>query len=182
MSLCISLQDVRAAQDRIADQLSPTPCLQSRTLSSLTGAQVYIKFENLQFTASFKKRGALNRLLQLSAAERERGVCTMSAGNHGQAVAYHAHRLGIAATIVMPRHTPFVKVEHTRAHEAQVVLYGDTLSEAYEESQRIMQAQGLTFVHPYDDPDVIAGQGTIGLEVMAAVPQLDAVVVPIGGG
>jgi len=182
MSLCISLQDVRAAQDRIADQIFATPCLHSRTLSELTGSQLYLKFENLQFTASFKERGALNRLLQLTDVQRRRGVCTMSAGNHGQAVAYHAHRLGIAATIVMPRHTPFVKVEHTRAHGAHVVLYGDTLSEAYEESQRILQAQGLTFVHPYDDPDVMAGQGTIALEMLAAAPQLDALVVPIGGG
>ena len=138
MSLSISLQDVLAAQDRIADQLSATPCLLSRTLSSLTGAQVYIKFENLQFTASFKERGALNRLLQLTPSERRRGVCTMSAGNHGQAVAYHAHRLGIPATIVMPRHTPFVKVEHTRSHGAEVILHGDTLSEAFEYAQQVM--------------------------------------------
>ena len=182
MSLCISLDDVRAAQDRIADQLSTTPCLHSRTLSSLTGAQVYLKFENLQFTASFKERGALNRLLQLSAAERQRGVCTMSAGNHGQAVAYHAHRLGIPATIVMPRHTPFIKVEHTRSHGAEVILHGDTLSEAFEYAQQVMTARQLTFVHPYDDAAVIAGQGTIGLEMLAAVPALEVLVVPIGGG
>src|SRR5580693_5867202 len=182
MSLCISLQDVRAAQDRIADQLFATPCLQSRTLSNLTGAQVYIKFENLQFTASFKERGALNRLLLLTPAERARGVCTMSAGNHGQAVAYHAHRLGIPATIVMPRHTPFVKVEHTRSHGAEVVLYGDTLSEASEHAHGIMNARQLVFVHPYDDPAVMAGQGTIAIEMLAAAPQLDALVVPIGGG
>ena len=182
MSLCISLQDVRAAQDRIADQLFATPCLQSHTLSNLTGAQIYIKFENLQFTASFKERGALNRLLQLSAAERQRGVCTMSAGNHGQAVAYHAHRLGIPATIVMPRHTPFIKVEHTRSHGAEVILHGDTLSEAFEYAQQVMIARQLTFVHPYDDVAVIAGQGTIGLEMLAAVPELEVLVVPIGGG
>src|ERR1700691_4811554 len=182
MSLCISLQDVRAAQDRIADQLFATPCLQSRTLSNLTGAQIYIKFENLQFTASFKERGALNRLLQLSAAERQRGVCTMSGGNHGQAVAYHAHRLGIPATIVMPRHTPFIKVEHTRSHGAEVILHGDTLIEAFEYAQQVMTARQLTFVHPYDDAAVIAGQGTIGLEMLAAVPELEVLVVPIGGG
>lgn len=182
MGLCISLEDVRAAHDRIADQLYATPCLQSRTLSKLTGAQLYIKFENLQFTASFKERGALNCLLQLSAAERQRGVCTMSAGNHGQAVAYHAHRLGIPATIVMPRHTPFVKVEHTRAHGAQVVLHGDTLIEAFEHAQQIMAQRQLRFVHPYDDPAVMAGQGTIGLEMLAAVPELELLVVPIGGG
>jgi threonine dehydratase len=182
MSLCISLQDVRAAQQRIAGQIYLTPCLHSQTLSTLTGAQLFIKFENLQFTASFKERGALNRLLQLTADERQRGVCTMSAGNHGQAVAYHAHRLGIPATIVMPRHTPFVKVEHTRSHGAEVVLHGDTLSEAFENAQQIMRARGLTFVHPYDDAGVMAGQGTIGLEMLATTPELDMLVVPIGGG
>lgn len=182
MSLPISVDDVRAAQDRIAGQIAPTPCLHSRTLSSLTGAEIFLKFENLQFTASFKERGALNRLLQLTDAERARGVCTMSAGNHGQAVAYHAHRLGIKATIVMPRHTPFVKVEHTRSHGAEVVLWGDTLIEAFEESQRIRQRQGLTFVHPYDDAGVMAGQGTIGFEMLATEPTLETLVVPIGGG
>jgi len=182
MSLAISLADIRMAHDRIADQLYATPCLHSRTLSGVTGAHIYIKFENLQFTASFKERGALNRLLQLTPAERARGVCTMSAGNHGQAVAYHAHRLGIPATIVMPRHTPFVKVEHTRSHGAEVVLYGETLSEAFEHAQGIMAARQLIFVHPYDDPAVMAGQGTIAIEMLAAVPQLDTLVVPIGGG
>ena len=182
MSLAISLRDVQAAQERISDQLCATPCLHSRTLSELTGAQLYIKFENLQFTASFKERGALNRLLQLTPAECARGVCTMSAGNHGQAVAYHAHRLGIPATIVMPRHTPFVKVEHTRSHGAEVVLYGDTLSEASEHAQDILAARQLVFVHPYDDPAVMAGQGTIAIEMLAAAPQLEMVVVPIGGG
>src|ERR1017187_9143543 len=142
MTLCLTLEDVRAAQTRIADQLSNTPCLHSRTLTQLTGAQIYIKFENLQFTASFKERGALNRLLQLTHDERRRGVCSMSAGNHGQAVAYHAHRLGIPATIVMPRHTPFVKVQHTRSHAATVVLHGDTLVEAFEHSQQIL-VQGV---------------------------------------
>ncbi|MGH8230351.1 MAG: threonine ammonia-lyase, partial [Steroidobacteraceae bacterium] len=182
MSLCISIDDVRAAAGRIADQLSATPCLLSRTLSKLTGAQIYIKFENLQFTASFKERGALNRLLQLTAAERARGVCTMSAGNHGQAVAYHAHRLGIPATIVMPRHTPFVKVEHTRSHGADVVLHGSTLAEAFAHALEITAARGLTLVHPFDDPAVIAGQGTIGLEMLSAAPELEVLVVPIGGG
>jgi threonine dehydratase len=182
MSLSISLADVRSAHARIADQLYATPCLHSRTLSELTGAQIYIKFENLQFTASFKERGALNRLLQLTPAERARGVCTMSAGNHGQAVAYHAHRLGIPATIVMPRHTPFVKVEHTRSHGAEVVLFGDTLSEASEHAQGIMAARQLIFVHPYDDAAVMAGQGTVAIEMLAAAPQLEMLVVPIGGG
>jgi threonine dehydratase len=182
MSLCITLEDVRAANTRIAQQLSSTPCLRSRTLSQLTGADIHIKFENLQFTASFKERGALNRLLQLDDDSRRRGVCTMSAGNHGQAVAYHAHRLGIPATIVMPQHTPFVKVQHTRSHGATVVLYGDTLAEAFEHSQQIMREQRLTFVHPYDDPQVMAGQGTAALEMLAAVPDLQQLVVPIGGG
>ncbi len=182
MTLCLTLEDVRAAQTRIAEQLSNTPCLHSRTLTQLTGAQIYIKFENLQFTASFKERGALNRLLQLTDDERRRGVCTMSAGNHGQAVAYHAHRLGIPATIVMPRHTPFVKVQHTRSHAATVVLHGDTLVEAFEHAQQILAEQGLTFVHPYDDPQVMAGQGTIALEMLAAEPDLEQLVVPIGGG
>ncbi len=182
MGLCITLQDVIAARDRIADQIQPTPCLHSRTLSQLTGSELYVKFENLQFTASFKERGALNRLLQLSDEQRRRGVCTVSAGNHGQAVAYHAQRLGIPATIVMPRHTPFVKVEHTRSHGAEVVLHGDTLSEAFEHSRSIIDARGLTFVHPYDDPDVMAGQGTIALEMLAGAPELEVLVVPIGGG
>lgn len=182
MSLSISVRDVQEAQARLGDQLVRTPCLHSRTLSHLTGAQVYIKFENLQFTASFKERGALNRLLQLDQAERRRGVCTMSAGNHGQAVAYHAHRLGIPATIVMPRQTPFVKVQQTQAHGATVVLHGDTLAEAFEHSQRILLEQHLTFVHPYDDPAVMAGQGTVALEMLEAQPDLEQIVVPIGGG
>jgi len=182
MSLSITLEDVRAAQKRIGDQLSNTPCLHSRTLTQLTGAEVYIKFENLQFTASFKERGALNRLLQLDEPERRRGVCTMSAGNHGQAVAYHAHRLGIPATIVMPRHTPFVKVQHTRSHGATVVLHGETLAEAFEHSLKIRAEQGLTLVHPFDDAQVMAGQGTVALEMLATQPDLEQLVVPIGGG
>jgi threonine dehydratase len=182
MSLPITLEDVRAAEQRIGEQLSDTPCLHSRTLTQLTGAEVYIKFENLQFTASFKERGALNRLLQLESQERQRGVCTMSAGNHGQAVAYHAHRLGIPATIVMPRHTPFVKVQHTRSHGAAVVLHGETLAEAFEHSLKIRAEQGLTLVHPFDDAQVMAGQGTIALEMLATQPDLELLVVPIGGG
>jgi threonine dehydratase len=182
MALCISLDDIRAAQERLGDQLDATPCLHSRTLSGLTGCQLYIKFENLQFTASFKERGALNRLLLLSDAERRAGVCTVSAGNHGQAVAYHAHRLGIPATVVMPRHTPFVKVEHTRSHGAEVLLLGDSLQEAFDQARQIVQSRGLTFVHPYDDPLVMAGQGTIALEMLATVPELEFLVVPIGGG
>ncbi len=182
MSLPIALDDIRAAAARIAEQVAVTPCLHARTLSELLGARLYLKFENLQFTASFKERGALNRLLQLTAGERIRGVCTMSAGNHGQALAYHAHRLGIPATIVMPRNTPFVKVEQTRSHGAEVVLHGDTLMEAFERSQQIITAQQLVFVPPYDDPAVMAGQGTVALEMLAAAPDIDLLIVPIGGG
>ena len=178
----ISLQDVRAAQQRIADQLEPTPCRHSRTLSRLTGTELYLKFENLQFTGSFKERGALNRLLQLADEERRRGVCAMSAGNHGQAVAYHAHRLGIPATIVMPVQTPFVKVERTRAHGARVVLAGESLEEAFAQAQVLTAAEGLVFVHPYDDPAIIAGTGTIALEMLGVVRDLEALLVPIGGG
>jgi threonine dehydratase len=178
----ITFEDVRAAQQRIAPYIAATPCLHSRTLSALAGAEIWIKFENLQFTASFKERGALNHLLQLEPAERQRGVCTMSAGNHGQAVAYHAHRLDIPATIVMPRHTPFVKVEHTRGHGAEVVLHGETLAEASVQAQQLTRQRGLTFIHPYDDAWVMAGQGTIAMEMLAAAPALDTLVVPIGGG
>jgi threonine dehydratase len=178
----ITVEDVAAARARIADCVVATACLHSRTLSTLTGAQIYVKFENLQFTASFKERGALNHLLQLSAPQRASGVSAMSAGNHGQAVAYHASRLGIPATIVMPRFTPFVKVEQTRSHGAEVILHGDTLSDAFECVQELTVRRGLAFIHPYDDPAVIAGQGTIGLELLEAVPQMDCVVVPVGGG
>jgi threonine dehydratase len=180
--LPIAMDDIRAAQQRLGEHIIATPCLHSRTLSQLADAQLWLKFENLQFTASFKERGALNRLLQLTPAERARGVCTMSAGNHGQALAYHAHRLNIPATIVMPRHTPFVKVEHTRSHGPEVVLTGDTLQEAAAQAHRIMQERQLVFVHPYDDAAVMAGQGTLAVEMLAVAPQLDVLVVPIGGG
>jgi threonine dehydratase len=159
-----------------------TPCLPSRTLSELTGAELFLKFENLQYTASFKERGALNRLVTLPAATLRAGVCAMSAGNHGQAVAWHAQRLGAPAVVVMPVNTPFVKVEHTRHHGAEVVLRGRTLAESYEHAQQLTAERGLTFVHPYDDAAVIAGQGTVALEMLAAIPQLDVLVVPIGGG
>ena len=178
----ITIDDVLAAQRRITPHIVVTPCLHSRTLSALTSAELWIKFENLQFTASFKERGALNHLLQLGPAARARGVCTMSAGNHGQAVAYHAQQLGIPATIVMPRHTPFVKVEHTRGHGAEVVLHGETLAEASAHAQQLTRQRELTFVHPYDDARVIAGQGTVALEMLAATAELDMLVVPIGGG
>lgn len=178
----IGLADVRAAADRIRGAVAETPCLHSRTLSSLTGAEVWLKFENHQFTASFKERGALNKLLQLSDAERKRGVIAMSAGNHAQGVAYHAGRLGIPATIVMPTITPFVKVRHVRAFGARVVIEGDTLVEAAAKARALAEAEGLVFVHPYDDPAIMAGQGTLGLEMLAQAPALQDLIVPVGGG
>src|SRR6187455_2987177 len=174
--------DIRAAAQRIAGAVEDTPCLHSRTLSRLTGAEVFLKFENLQFTASFKERGALNKLLSLDAQERKRGVIAMSAGNHAQAVAYHAARLGIPATIVMPVTTPFVKVEATQAHGAEVVLEGESVAEAQVRAQVLAAERNLTFVHPYVDPLVIAGQGTIALEMLEDAHDLDTLVVPIGGG
>ncbi|MDA8107181.1 MAG: threonine ammonia-lyase [Betaproteobacteria bacterium] len=178
----VSLADVRAAAARIAGAVERTPFLRSRTLSQLTGAEVWLKFENLQFTASFKERGALNKLLTLSPAERARGVIAMSAGNHAQGVAYHAARLGVRAVIVMPRGTPNTKVKNTQVHGAEVLLEGDTLAEAAERARERAAREGLTFIHPYDDPAVIAGQGTIALEMLAEVPELDRLLVPIGGG
>ncbi|MHC1713379.1 MAG: threonine ammonia-lyase [Solidesulfovibrio sp.] len=178
----IELDDVKAAEKRLAPRLRPTPFLHSRVLSELTGAFILVKFENHQFTASFKERGALNKLLTLDPQQREQGVSAMSAGNHAQGVAYHAKQLGIPATIIMPATTPSVKVEHTRAHGATVVLAGETLAEANEEATRITAEQGLTFIHPFDDPQVMAGQGTVALEMLAETPDLDVIVCPIGGG
>jgi threonine dehydratase len=178
----ITLADVQAAARRIASGVSHTPCLQSRTLSGILGCEVWLKFENLQFTASFKERGALNKLLQLTAEERSRGVVAMSAGNHAQGVAYHAHRLGIPATIVMPRATPFIKVRNTRAHGARVILFGDTLAEAAAHAEAVRARESLVFVHPYDDAAIIAGQGTIALEMLSDVPALDTLCIPVGGG
>lgn len=178
----VSLAEVREASKRIAGAVERTPCVHSRTLSQLTGAEVFLKFENLQFTASFKERGALNRLLLLSKAERERGVIAMSAGNHAQGVAYHAARLGIRSVIVMPRGTPNTKVKNTRVHGAEVVLEGDSLAEAADRAQARAAAEGLTFIHPYDDPAIIAGQGTVALEMLEDVPDLEMLIVPIGGG
>lgn len=178
----IQLADIRQAAQRLQGQVLNTPCVESRTLSQLTGAQVFLKFENLQFTASFKERGACNKLAQLGAGERERGVVAMSAGNHAQGVAYHAQRLGLRAVIVMPRFTPGVKVERTRGFGAQIVLHGDTLEEAHAHALELAARQQLTFIHPYDDEAIIAGQGTVGLEMMEAVPGLDTLVVAVGGG
>jgi len=178
----IDIDDIRQAALRIGGHVLDTPCVVSSTLSQITGARVFLKFENLQFTASFKERGACNKLAQLTAAEQARGVIAMSAGNHAQGVAYHAQRLGLRAVIVMPRFTPGVKVERTRGFGAEVVLHGDTLEEARGHALALAQAQDLTFVHPYDDEAIVAGQGTVGLEMLAAVPDLEALVIAVGGG
>jgi threonine dehydratase len=180
--MSVSLQDIRSAATALSGAVIPTPCLLSRTLSSIAGARVWLKFENHQFTASFKERGALNKLLHLDAAARKAGVIAVSAGNHAQGVAYHASRLGVPSVIVMPRFTPNVKVEQTRAFGAEVILQGENFDEAKAHAFEVMAARKLTLVHPYDDPKVIAGQGTIGLEMLAAVPDLDVVLVPLGGG
>ena len=178
----IQLTDIEAAAKRLQDQLLRTPCVASRTLSEITGAQVFLKFENLQFTASFKERGACNKLAQLTAQERQRGVIAMSAGNHAQGIAYHAQRLGLRAVIVMPRFTPGVKVERTRGFGAEIVLHGDTLDEARAHALLLAEQQQLVFVHPYDDAEVVAGQGTVALEMLQDVPELDTLVVSVGGG
>ena len=178
----LQLADIQAAAARLQGQVLDTPCVESRTLSQVTGAQVFLKMENLQFTASFKERGACNKLVQLSAEERARGVVAMSAGNHAQGVAFHAQRLGIRAVIVMPRFTPGVKVARTRGFGAEVILHGDTLDAASEHARALAREQGLTFVHPFDDQAIMAGQGTLALEMLAEQPDLDTLVVPIGGG
>ena len=178
----VSLEDIKAAAARIAGAVEQTPFVESRTLSALTGAQVFLKFENLQFTASFKERGALNKLLSLGEPERKRGVIAMSAGNHAQAVAYHAARLGIPATIVMPKGSPNTKIKNTRVHGAEVVLEGESLHEAGAHARELAARSHLVFVHPYEDPLIIAGQGTVALEMLHAVPDLDVLVVPVGGG
>ena len=178
----LSLASIQAAAARLRDQVLQTPCVESRTLSELTGAQVFLKFENLQFTASFKERGACNKLSQLTPEERSRGVVAMSAGNHAQGVAYHAQRLGLRAVIVMPGFTPGVKVERTRGFGAEVVLRGETLAEARAHADELAREQGLVFVHPYDDEAIAAGQGTLALEMLSARPDLECLVVAIGGG
>jgi threonine dehydratase len=178
----VSFSDIEAARRIMAGQVARTPTLAAPRLSALTGAEVFVKYENLQVTNSFKDRGALVKLSSLSEAERARGVIAMSAGNHAQAVAYHAARLSTAATIVMPVTTPAVKVAATKAHGATVVLYGETVSEAQTRVAELAQTRGLILVHPYDDPRIIAGQGTVAVEMLEDVPELDALVVPIGGG
>ena len=178
----LTIDDIRAAAGRLRGEIVDTPCLASRTLSALTGCHVYLKFENLQFTASFKERGALNKMAQLQSPERRAGVLAVSAGNHAQGVAYHAQRMDIPATIVMPRFATGVKVERTRGFGATVVLHGDTFDDARAHGLALAQAQGLTLVHPFDDLAVMAGQGTVGLEMLVQQPQIDTLVVAVGGG
>jgi threonine dehydratase len=182
MTAAPTFAHIQAAQRAITPALVRTPTRHSRTLSGIAGCDVWLKFENRQFTASFKERGALNRILALSEDEKKRGVAAMSAGNHAQGVAYHAGRLRIPATIVMPVTTPFNKIKHTRDFGATVIQHGKDLVEADAEARRIAKEQGLTFIHPYDDPLVIAGQGTCALEMLEDVPQLDVLIVPVGGG
>src|SRR2546430_17698705 len=180
--MTITVADVEAARRTIAGQVLRTPMLPAPKLSALTGAEVYVKYEDLQVTNSFKDRGAFNKLASLSPTARARGVIAMSAGNHAQAVAYHAARLGIPAVIVMPKGSPNTKVRNTRVHGAEVVLEGDSLADAARHAFERAKQDNLVFVHPYEDPLVIAGQGTCGLEMLEAMPDLDALVVPVGGG
>jgi threonine dehydratase len=177
-----TIDDIRAAARRIEGAVIRSPMLVSRTLSEIIGAEVWLKFENLQFTAAYKERGALNKLLQLTDEERARGVIAASAGNHSQAVAYHAKRLGIPATIVMPANTPVMKVTQTEGHGATVVLHGDMFDDAYAKARELALENGYVFVHPFDDPKIIAGAGTVALEMLEDAPALDTIVIPIGGG
>lgn len=178
----LTLDDVRAAAARIAGQVVRTPTMYSKTLSEITGAEIWLKFENLQFTAAYKERGALNALLQLSEEQRAKGVIAASAGNHAQGLSYHGTRLGMPVTIVMPRTTPTVKIMQTESVGGTVVLEGETFDEAYAHARLLEAERGMTFVHPFDDPQVAAGQGTVALEMLEDVPELETLVVPIGGG
>jgi len=180
--MTLDITAIRAAAERLAGHIERTPCRYSRTLSKITGAEVWVKFENLQFTAAYKERGALNKLLLLSDAEKQKGVIAASAGNHAQGLAYHGARLGVPVTIVMPKTTPFVKVQHTRDFGANVVIEGETYDDANAHARKLREEQGLTFVHPFDDYDIMAGQGTIALEMLEDVPDLEILPVPIGGG
>jgi threonine dehydratase len=182
MSERLTLSDVQSAHARIRDAVVATPTLYSKTLSQITGANIYLKFENLQFTAAYKERGALNALLLMPEEARARGVIAASAGNHAQGLSYHGTRLGIPVTIVMPKTTPTVKVMQTEAVGGKVVLEGEKFDDAYKHARLLEKELGLTFVHPFDDPDVAAGQGTVVLEMLEEVPELDMLVVPIGGG
>ena len=179
----VSYADIQTAATRLAGQVLDTPCVESKTLGQIVGARIFLKFENLQFTASFKERGALNKLAALVASGQPiKGVIAASAGNHAQGVAHHAQRLGLRAVIVMPQHTPTVKVERTRGFGAEVVLFGESFDEARERAMRLAAEQGLTFVHPFDDALVIAGQGTIGIEMLRVQPEIDTLVIAVGGG
>ncbi len=178
----LDLAAIETARARLTDAIHETPCAFSQTLSELTGTRCFAKLENLHVTGSFKERGAANLLLQLDAAERARGVVAASAGNHGLAVAYHARRLGIAAAIVMPEWAPLIKVTSARRYGAEVILHGGNFDEAYARACDVAAARDLVFVHPFDDPRVIAGQGTVGLELLDQLPDVDAVLVPVGGG
>ena len=178
----VTFDDIQKAAKALKGAIVATPLNKSITLSKLTGAEIYLKFENLQFTASFKERGALNKLINLTDSQKKNGVIAASAGDHAQGVAYHGSRLGIPTTIVMPVNTPFVKVSQTKEHGAKVVLLGDRFDDTAEQTVKLAEEQNLTLVHPFDDYDVIAGQGTIGLEVMEACPDLDIILVPVGGG
>jgi threonine dehydratase len=182
LPLPVSVDDILAARVRIAGSVVHTPTLVSQTFSSMLGCIVFLKFENLQFTAAYKERGALNRLLQLGEAARAKGVIAASAGNHAQGLAYHGKRLGVPVTIVMPTTTPTVKVMQTEGHGATVVLHGETFDDAYAQARLLEVEQGLTFVHPFDEPDIIAGQGTIALEMLEDAPEIDTLLIPIGGG
>ncbi|MEM9290253.1 MAG: threonine ammonia-lyase [Acidobacteriota bacterium] len=178
----IRLADVQRARQRIRHSVRNTQLSRSRNLSEACGAEIYLKYENHQITGAYKERGALNKLLQLKPEERQKGVVSASAGNHAQAVAYHGQQLGIAVTLLMPKTTPKIKIANTRGHGAKVILHGENFDEAYEEARRLEAEEGLVFVHPFDDPYVIAGQGTLALELLEQEPELDAIVVPIGGG
>jgi threonine dehydratase len=178
----VDLPAIEAARRRLRDAIVQTPCAYSQTLSELTGARCFVKLENLQMTGSFKERGAANLLLQLTSDERRRGVIAASAGNHGLAVAFHAARLGVPATIVMPEYAPLIKVTNARRYGAEVVLHGSNFDEAYERARALEAERRLVFVHPFDDPRVIAGQGTLGLELLEQLPEVEAVIVPVGGG
>ncbi|MBO9709808.1 MAG: threonine ammonia-lyase [Caulobacter sp.] len=180
--MTLDITSIRAAASRLAGQIERTPCRYSRTLSKITGAEVWVKFENLQFTAAYKERGALNKLMLLSDEEKARGVIAASAGNHAQGLAYHGARLGVPVTIVMPKTTPFVKVQHTRDFGANVVIEGETYDDASAHARKLRDEQDLTFVHPFDDYDIMAGQGTIALEMLEDAPDLEVLPVPIGGG
>ncbi|MCP1470863.1 threonine dehydratase [Sphingobium sp. OAS761] len=182
LPLPVTVDDILAARTRIAGSVVKTPTLISQTFSDMLGCKVYLKFENLQFTAAYKERGALNRLLQLDADSRAKGVIAASAGNHAQGLAYHGKRLGVPVTIVMPETTPIIKITQTQGHGATVVQHGEKFDDAYAHARKLEVEQGLTFIHPFDEPDIIAGQGTVALEMLEDAPEIDTLIVPIGGG